>query len=173
MPSWGLSLDQDTIWKVATYEMSFAHGSIRTVDGGISDDEGDQFNDRTHILPGIAGTQADYDRGQSLYNLYCAQCHGVNGHGDGPASIKTPGGYIRPEPANFEESGSDFTNYGRWVWKVKEGVETTNMPPWKEALNDTEIFQVIFYEQSFSTADDYNSKWTNLYSDPFAQNLKR
>jgi len=47
------------------------------------------------------------------------------------------------------------------------------MPPWKEALNDTEIFQVIFYEQSFSTADDYNSKWTNLYSDPFAQNLKR
>jgi len=68
MPSWVLSLDQDTIWKVATYEMSFAHGSIRTVDGGISDDEGDQFNDRTHILPGIAGTQADYDRGQSLYN---------------------------------------------------------------------------------------------------------
>ncbi len=25
---------------------------------------------------GIAGTQQDYERGQAIYNLYCAQCHG-------------------------------------------------------------------------------------------------
>jgi cytochrome c oxidase cbb3-type subunit I/II len=56
---------------------------------------------------------------------------------------------------------------------VTEGVETTNMPPWKEALSQQEIFQVIFYEQTFSTADDYNSKWAPLYTDPFAQNLMR
>jgi len=78
-----------------------------------------------------------------------------------------------PLPANFEESGADFPNYGRWVWKVREGVETTNMPPWKLALSDDEIFKVIFYAQGFSTAEDYNSKWAPLYTDQFARNLKR
>ncbi|MEJ2739875.1 MAG: cytochrome c, partial [Dehalococcoidia bacterium] len=107
------------------------------------------------------------------YTLYCAQCHGVDGHGDGPASILTDGGYINPEPANFEESGSDFTNYGRWVWKVSEGVETTNMPPWKYALSEDEIFKVIFYIQSFSKPEDYNSKWAPLYTSSFAKDMKK
>jgi cytochrome c oxidase cbb3-type subunit I/II len=173
MPPWSWSLDEDTIWKINTYEMSFVMGSLRTVSGDISDQEGDDFNDATHIMPGIAGTQAEFEKGKAIYELYCAQCHGSDGMGDGPASILSDGGYINPEPANFEESGSDFTNYGRWVWKVTEGVETTNMPPWKYALSDEEIFLVIFYEQGFSTPDDYNSKWAPLYSDSFARNLKR
>ena len=58
------------------------------------------------------------------------------------------------------------------MWKVKEGVETTNMPPWKWVLDDTEVYQLIFYEQSFSTVDDYNTKWAPQYSDPFGRNLK-
>lgn len=173
MPPWGLSLTEDTIWEIATYEKSFAQGSIRTTAGEISDDEGDQFDNLTHILPGIAGTREDFEKGKALYGMFCAQCHGAEGHGDGPASSKTPGGYILPEPANFEESGSDFTNYGRWVWKATKGVETTNMPPWEKALNKQEIFQVIFYEHNFSKQEDYNSKWAPLYTDPFAQNLKR
>jgi cytochrome c oxidase cbb3-type subunit I/II len=177
MPPWGWETSQDDIFKIMTYEMSFANdkGAIRTVSGDISDNEGDQFNTQNHPMPGIAGSQADYNKGKSLYGLFCAQCHGDNGHGDGPASIKKKdqGGYIHPEPADFEESGSDFTNYGRWVWKVREGVETTNMPPWKEDLTDTEIAQAIFYEQTFSKPEDYNSKWGPLYSDPFAQNLKK
>jgi cytochrome c oxidase cbb3-type subunit I/II len=109
-----------------------------------------------------------------VYELYCAQCHGSEGHGDGPASINTPGGYIQPEPANFEESNTDFENYGRWVWKVREGVETTNMPVWKVALTDDQIFRLIFYIQGkFALPDDYNTKWAPLYSDPFAKDLRR
>jgi len=173
MPPWGWSLSEETRWKINTYEMSFFLGATRTVDGEISDQEGDDFNEKTHITPPIAGTQQQFEMGKSLYNLYCAQCHGTDGHGDGPASITSDRGYINPEPANFEESGSDFTNYGRWVWKVREGVETTNMPPWKYALSDDEIFRLIFYIQGFSKAEDYNSKWATLYSDPFAKNLMR
>ncbi len=173
MPPWGWTLDDETISKINTYEMSFVNGAVRTIPGNVSDDEGDQFNNQTHILPPIAGTAGEFTRGGQLFNLYCAVCHGSNGKGDGPASIQSPDGYIKPVPANFTESGSDFQNYGRWVWKAREGVETTNMPPWKEALSDTEIFQIIYYIQGFSVADDYNSKWAPLYSDPFAKNLKR
>ena len=55
---------------------------------------------------------------------------------------------------------------------MREGVETTNMPPWKLALSDEEIYDVIFYIQGFSVADNYNTKWAPLYSDAFAQSLK-
>jgi cytochrome c oxidase cbb3-type subunit I/II len=171
MPAWALSLNATEIRMIAAYELSFVFGSARTISGDISDAEGDAYAANVLNSPPIAGTQQDYDSGNSLYTLYCAQCHGAMGQGDGPASSKTPGGYIIPEPANFTESGGDFTNYGRWVWKVKEGVETTNMPPWKWVMSDTEIYQLVFYEQSFSTPDDYNAKWAPMYTDSFARNL--
>ncbi len=171
MPTWGLSLNETEISLVAIYEMSFVLGSVRTVSGDISDAEGDNFANNVLNSPPITGTMQDFEQGKAIFTLYCAQCHGDGGQGDGPASIKTTGGYISPEPANFTESGSDFPNYGRWVWKVREGVETTNMPPWKWSLNDQEIYQVIFYEQSFSTPQDYNAKWAPLYSDSYGRDL--
>jgi cytochrome c oxidase cbb3-type subunit I/II len=172
MPAWGLSLNDTEIRLVAIYEMSFVLGSVRTISGDISDGEGDKFAMNVLNAPEISGTAQDFENGKAIYTLYCAQCHGDSGQGDGPASITTSGGYIMPEPANFTESGGDFPNYGRWVWKVKEGVETTNMPPWKWVLNEEEIYQVIFYEQSFSTSEDYNAKWAPQYSDTFGSNLK-
>ena len=47
------------------------------------------------------------------------------------------------------------------------------MPPWKYVLSPNEIYQIIFYIQGFSTADDYNNKWAPLYSDAFAKGLKQ
>jgi cytochrome c oxidase cbb3-type subunit I/II len=171
MPAWKLTLNETQISLVAIYEMSFVLGSTRTVEGDISDAEGDTYAKTVLDSPTIDGTMQEFDDGKMIFNLYCAQCHGESGQGDGPASINSSGGYITPEPANFTESGSDFTNYGRYVWKVKEGVETTNMPPWKWALTDDEVYQVIFYIQTFSTPSDYNSKWAPQYRDLFAQNL--
>jgi cytochrome c oxidase cbb3-type subunit I/II len=173
MPAWKLSLNDTEIGLVAIYEMSFVLGSVRTVSGDISDAEGDTFADTVLNAPPIDGTIDEFDDGKMLFNLYCAQCHGEMGQADGPASINSLGGYITPEPANFTESGGDFPNYGRYVWKVREGVETTNMPPWKWVMTDDEIYRVVFYIQGFSTPEDYNSKWAPQYSDSFAQNLMK
>ena len=172
MPSWKLSINETERWKINLYEMSFAVGSIRTVSGDVSDAEAINFSNQTHITPLIAGTQDQFEMGQNLFNLYCSQCHGEGGQGDGVASILSPGGYIDPEPANFTESGGDFQYYGQYVWKVKEGVETTNMPPWKHALSDEEMYKTIFYIQNFSTADDYNAKWGPLYESEYARNMR-
>jgi cytochrome c oxidase cbb3-type subunit I/II len=172
MPAWGLSLNDTEIRLIAVYELSFVFGSARTFDGAISDAEGDNFSQTVLNTPPISGTMQDFESGKNLFTLYCSQCHGNDGQNTGPASITTPGGYISPKPANFTESGGDFQYYGRYVWKVTEGVETTNMPPWKWVLNDNEIYQLVFYVQSFSTAEDYNAKWGPQYSDSFARNLK-
>ena len=173
MPSWKLTLNETEISLVAIYEMSFVVNATRTISGDVSDAEGDNYANTVLNSPPIQGTMDQFDAGKNIFNLYCAQCHGESGQGDGPASVNAPCGYINPEPANFTESGSDFTLYGRYVWKVKEGVETTNMPPWKWALADDEIYEVIFYIQAFSTPEDYNSKWGPEYSSSFAQDLMK
>jgi len=180
MPPWGWETSQDDIFKIMTYETSFAFpkGVIRTVSGDISDAEGDQYEAENHPRPSIAGTEADYNKGQALFELFCLQCHGAGGQGDGPASILSTANvpamaYIQPAPANFTESGGDFPagDYGRWWWKVHKGVETTNMPPWELSMTDNEIELVIFYEQTFSTPEDYTAKWAPMYTAQFARNF--
>jgi cytochrome c oxidase cbb3-type subunit I/II len=173
MPPWGWSLDETTRWKIITYEESFAYGAARTVPGSLSDSEAIQFGSEFGNAARISGSQQDFQTGQALYNVYCAQCHGDKGDGNGPASSSVPGGYISPQPADFNETGGDFKTIGQYVWKVTNGVETTNMPQWKEALNDNEKYQIIYYVQSFSSADDFNSKWAPLYKDPFAKTVKK
>jgi cytochrome c oxidase cbb3-type subunit I/II len=172
MPPWGWSLDETTRWKIITYEQSFAYGAVRTVPGDVSDAEGVQFGIEFGNNARISGSQQDFQTGKALYIMFCAQCHGDKGDGNGPASITT-GGYISPQPADFNETGSDFETIGQYVWKATQGVETTNMPPWKQAMDDTERYQVIYYIQSFSSADDYNTKWAPLYKDPFAKTVKK
>lgn len=173
MPPWKLSMNETDRWKITFFEMSFAIGAIRTVSGDFSDSEALRFVNETNFTPPISGTQEQFATGKKLYTLYCEQCHGKDGHGDGVASNLSKGGYISPPPANFTETGGDFEHYGQYVWKVREGVETTNMPPWKYALSDNEIYRLIFYVQNFSTPKDYNTKWAQLYEDSYARNLKR
>src|SRR5680860_1284325 len=146
---------------------------VRPVDGGVSDDAAKQYAADTGAAPPIPGTQDQWQEGKKLYELYCAQCHGLKGEGDGSASSTVPGGYIRPEPAVFSETGHAFEAYGQYVWKVGEGVPTTHMPQWKHALDDEEIALVIFYIQTFADPADYNAKWGPLYSDAFAREFKR
>jgi nitrogen fixation-related uncharacterized protein len=60
MPPWGWFLDKDIRLHINTYEMSFVLGSTRTVSGDIYDQEGDDFNEQYHPVPGIAGAQQDH-----------------------------------------------------------------------------------------------------------------
>lgn len=173
MPPWRLSLSEEDRWIIGLYEDSMNMGAVRTVDGGVSDDAAKQYAADTGAAPPILGTQDQWQEGKKLYELYCAQCHGLKGEGDGSASSTVPGGYIRPEPAVFSETGHAFEAYGQYVWKVGEGVPTTHMPQWKHALDDEEIALVIFYIQTFADPADYNAKWGPLYSDAFAREFKR
>lgn len=173
MPPWGISQTEATLWKIITYESSFASGAIRTVSPVVPVQEAIKFATESGMTPPISGTQEQYTSGGSLYQLYCAQCHGQGGQGDGPASIASPGGYIRPQPFNLTDAGIAFQYYGEYYWFLENGSPTTNMPPWVLALSPEEAYEVIFYIQGFSNANDYNSKWAPQYTDDFAKNLKR
>ena len=173
MPAWKYSLSEEEIWKVNFYEMSFLNGALRTLDEEYSDKESLSYALRTQAKPNIKGTKEDFEEGRKLYMLYCAQCHGENGQGDGPASAASPAGYISPKPANLTEAGEALKYYGQYLWKVGKGVETTNMPPWEEVLSREEMEKVIFYIQSFSPTEIYRERWAPLYEDSFAKEVGR
>ena len=84
-------------------------------------------------------------RGQSVYDLRCAPCHGMDGGGDGPAAVA-----ITPKPRNFRDH--DFWN-GRTGQQlrlvVRQGKTGTLMPPFEGVLSDAEIDDVVAYVEHF------------------------
>ena len=50
-------------------------------------------------LAGAATERASADEGAKLYSTLCASCHGVSGHGDGPAA-----GALVPPPTDLTKS---------------------------------------------------------------------
>jgi cbb3-type cytochrome c oxidase subunit I len=172
MPPWGWSLSEGTIFNINTYEGTFVSGAMRTVSIETAAAGALNYAHTSANAPPIAGTQEDYYYGQDVYNLYCAQCHGTSGGGDGRASGMVKGGYINPPPSNLVDIGLLLTEYGEYEYYVMQGVPTTNMPPWRLVLGKEEIARVIFYIQGFLPADEYNKTWAPLYTDDFAKVLK-
>jgi mono/diheme cytochrome c family protein len=87
-------------------------------------------------------------RGESIYSVRCAPCHGANGGGDGPAAAG-----ITPKPRNFRDP--DFWR-GRPVDQlrlvVRQGKPGTLMPPFEGVLSPAEVDDVVGYVQGFRPA---------------------
>jgi len=87
-------------------------------------------------------------RGESIYAVRCAPCHGTDGGGDGPAAAA-----ITPKPRNFRDA--DFWR-GRTVEQlrlvVRQGKPGTLMPPFEGVLSAAEVDDVVGYVQGFRPA---------------------
>jgi len=89
----------------------------------------------------LAPTPADIREGATLYADNCAACHGARGLGDGE-----DGRELNPRPSNLAGSlrmrmlRDDFV-----LWTVAEGGERfgSAMPPFKDALFETEIWKIL------------------------------
>ena len=98
-----------------------------------------------HSTPAPADARA---RGESIYSVRCAPCHGANGGGDGPAAAG-----ITPKPRNFHDP--DFWR-GRAAEQlrlvVRQGKPGTLMPPFEGVLSTAEVDDVVGYLQGFRPA---------------------
>ena len=87
-------------------------------------------------------------RGENIYAVRCAPCHGVDGGGDGPAAAG-----ITPKPRNFRDP--DFWR-GRTAEQlrlvVRQGKPGTLMPPFEGVLSAAEVDDVVGYVQGFRPA---------------------
>jgi mono/diheme cytochrome c family protein len=92
--------------------------------------------------------EAALARGRTIYDTYCALCHGQTGQGDGPSAVT-----LDPPPAPLAISsarmGDDYL-----FWRISEGGTHfgTGMPVWKAALSDAERWDVIHYMRDLANA---------------------
>ena len=97
--------------------------------------------------PGQAPTQPpSLIRGAGLWLENCAPCHGTMGLGDGPTASDlefAPTNLADPALAKERTLAAMFD-------VIKNGRMERFMPPWKERLNDQQIWDVAAYAQSLS-----------------------
>jgi len=88
----------------------------------------------------MPATPPDLAQGAKLFAETCATCHGVSGHGDGPAAAA-----LNPRPASFQSSKTmeDFTPF-RAFNVIRFGVRGTAMPSF-DALDDGQRWALAFY----------------------------
>ena len=90
----------------------------------------------------------DAARGQSVFDLRCAPCHGTGGGGDGPAAVA-----ITPKPRNFRDAEFWKGRTGPQLrLVVRQGKPGTLMPPFEGVLSEAEIDDVVAYMEHFRPA---------------------
>jgi cbb3-type cytochrome c oxidase subunit II len=85
--------------------------------------------------------EAVTNSGRQVYADHCAQCHGENGDGDGPAADQFP-----IASTNFR---TQRASYDASLRALREGVEGTPMAPWTSRLSDDEISAVAHFVRGF------------------------
>ena len=83
---------------------------------------------------------AAIERGQKLFQQFCASCHGKSGRGDGPLAAA-----LTPKPANLAERAGMHTD-GDFAWKIANGRGV--MPAFKDQLQENQIWELTHFIQS-------------------------
>lgn len=81
--------------------------------------------------------------GRELYSKNCVQCHGLNGHGDGPSS-----GSLEPKASNFLDTKNNFISPFQFFNAIRLGVPGTAMASFGQ-FSETETWDLAFYLASF------------------------
>src|SRR6185295_14656142 len=85
--------------------------------------------------------------GARLFAQNCVACHGVTGHGDGPA-----GAALDPHPANFHDESMAKKSPFREFNVIRVGVPGTAMAPFN-TLSDQDAWSLSFYVLSLRHGD--------------------
>jgi mono/diheme cytochrome c family protein len=76
--------------------------------------------------------------GKRLYVKNCQACHGVAGHGDGPAAYAN-----KPRPRDLSEPQIASQTDGEFFWKITTGKKP--MPGYEQKLTEEQRWQVVNY----------------------------
>lgn len=81
-------------------------------------------------------------RGSNVYLANCANCHGVEGTGDGPT-----GGGVLPAPGPIGPAVSTIGD-GQLAYVITQGVSGTSMPPFATSLSENDRWDLVNYLRS-------------------------
>ena len=79
--------------------------------------------------------------GRAFYLQNCVDCHGMNGDGKGPRAY-----FILPKPRNFRHPAArNGLNRPLLFQAIADGTRGTDMPAWRQVLDDQEIAHLTEY----------------------------
>jgi mono/diheme cytochrome c family protein len=113
--------------------------------------------------PIVVPASFDLTEGAALYETSCAPCHGLTGEGDGPSAA----GFSCPMPAFVE--GDPRASLIEWYNIVHDGLRTSDtciMPPWKNQLSDSQIWNVTSFAASLRYDFSQIARGAELLPDP-------
>ena len=97
----------------------------------------EQAAQRSNPMPKDA---AAIERGQKLYEQFCAKCLGKKGQGDGPLAAT-----LNPKPSNLAVRAGHHTD-GDFAWKIANGRGV--MPAFKNQLTENQIWDLTHFIQN-------------------------
>ena len=95
----------------------------------------------------VAADAASLEAGKKLYADNCADCHGEEGKGDGPAAPYAGD----PPPSNLADADwKHGASDGEIFLIIRDGVEGTGMKDFVKDMKPTDMWHVVNYVKSFS-----------------------
>lgn len=100
----------------------------------------------SYASPPLPYATSPIARGATVYAQNCAQCHGEDGRGNGPAADS-----MATKPVDLTEHASHH-RIGDLYWWIAHGIPGTPMPGFGKQLSDDEIWSVVRYLHALSDA---------------------
>jgi putative copper export protein/mono/diheme cytochrome c family protein/peroxiredoxin len=102
----------------------------------------------TYVASPVGYTTTSIVRGAALYAQRCSRCHGIDGHGDGPAATS-----LSVQPVNLVEHVPHH-RAGELFWWIAHGIPGTPMPGFASQMSDAEMWDLIQFLRAQSEAED-------------------
>ena len=121
------------------------------------------------LLAAAPAPAQDVENGRVVYERWCAECHGMEGAGDGPAAS-----YMLPRPRDFVQAryqvrttaNGELPTDDDLMRILEVGMPGTTMPAWPN-LDDRQRHDVIAYLKTFSRFfDNADPQPMEFASDP-------
>ena len=88
-------------------------------------------------------SQPDIDQGRKIYETHCLECHGVQGHGDGPRATT-----LAPRPGNLISAATSSKTDDELLAIITNGVPRTSMQGWNDRLSLDDRRNALAYIRS-------------------------
>jgi putative copper export protein/mono/diheme cytochrome c family protein/peroxiredoxin len=99
----------------------------------------------TYLVTDIPYAATSISAGLNHFEQNCTGCHGVSGHGDGPAASSLP-----VKPADLSAPHTALHTGGDLYWWVTHGITGSPMPGFGDVLTDDERWDIINFLGAFS-----------------------
>ncbi len=108
---------------------------------------GREIDSRSNPVP---PSPQSLEAGERIYRAQCQVCHGIDGHGNGPASAAQ---FPRPTDFVVHFASGHVHADGRLFFWISEGIGGTAMPAFKGRLSETERWDVVNFLKTFTPAE--------------------